>query len=268
MLGKSLSCKRKILLAILLSAFLISALAGTFFTDLAMGDDFQLNVNMESPQNNGTYPQTVSVAFTYTSSPGSSIELKSPEYSYVLDKKEVVTFSPKFNGSVYSTTLSGLSNGVHNLTIRVTTWQEIGEWKIPSYEGYSSTVTFTIDVIRPRVKILSPEPSLYNGSDVALTFTLSEPVSQMVYCLDDMKNVSITSNATLASLSSGRHTLFMYITDEAGNTGTSETVTFDVNMPTPFATTLIAVAIIASVTVISFGLILYFLRRNKKRSGA
>ncbi len=233
-----------------------------------MGDDFQLNVNVVSPQNNRTYPQTVSVAFMYTSSTGSSIELQSPEYSYVLDKKEVVAFSLEFNGSAYSTTLSGLSNGVHNLTIRVTTWQEIGEWKIPSYEGYSSAVTFTIDAIRPRVKILSPEPSLYIASDVTLTFTLSEPASQMVYCLDDMKNVSITSNATLASLSSGRHTLVLYASDEAGNTGASEKATFDVNIPTPLATTLIAIAIVISTVVISFGLVAYFVRRNKKRSAS
>ena len=261
-LSNSPASKRKKALTALLATLLITSLCGAFFAELVMADTW-LNVKIESPKNSGTYTQTVPVAFTYTLSTGVPIVLQSPEYSYVLDGQERVVFSPEFNGSAYCSTLSGLSNGVHNLTIRVITWQEFDRWKIPSYQGYS-TVIFTVDNTPPRVWILSPEPSAYNVSEVPLTFTLSEPASQMAYCLDDGENVTLTNNATLAGLSSGRHTLVVYATDAAGNTGKSDRIIFDVFTPNPFPTTLIAIAIVASATAISFGLVAHFVRTKRK----
>jgi hypothetical protein len=267
--------KKQTFTVTLLAALLASALAATLLANSAKANftppNVSLNVNIESPQNNRTYTRTVQVAFTYTSLTGSPVELQSPEYMYILDgeKWEVGgqkwgVFSPEFNGSVYSTTLSRLSNGVHTLRIRVTgSWQELGDWKWPFYQGYSFPVAFIIDAFSPRIHILSPEPSVYNVSEVPLTFTLNEPASQRVYCVDGLANVTVSGNTTLTGLSGGEHTVMLYAWDAAGNVGTSETVTFTVAAPP--TSLLINAAVIASAATVSFGLVAYFLRRNRRR---
>jgi hypothetical protein len=62
----------------------------------------------------------------------------------------------------------------------------------------------------------------------------------------------------------------------AGSVGSSSPVTFTVetqgpgqpggSQPAPFPTTLVAVAVIVSAAVVSFGLVAYFLRRKRRSS--
>jgi hypothetical protein len=81
----------------------------------------------------------------------------------------------------------------------------------------------------------------------------------MGYSLDGQDNVSIVGNATLSGLPNGSHNVTVYVTDVAGNTGASETVSFIVDAP--FPATLI-VAPVASVAVAGAALALYFKKRN------
>jgi hypothetical protein len=116
------------------------------------------------------------------------------------------------------------------------------------------------------VKVLSPEPVVYNVSSVPLVFTVSEPTSGIAYCLDGGANVSVGGNATLSGLEGGRHSLVVYATDRVGNVGVSETRIFEVNTPNPFPTTLVAIAIAILLAVVSIGLAVYYVKAKRKKA--
>ena len=71
--------------------------------------------------------------------------------------------------------------------------------------------------------------------------------------------MAVAGNTTLTGLSNGEHSLTVYATDEAGNAGASETITFSVDVPFP-ATLVLASA--SGVSVVVAGLLMYFKRRN------
>jgi hypothetical protein len=106
---------------------------------------------------------------------------------------------------------------------------------------------------------LSPENETFLAGNLSLTFTVSEPTSWIGYSLDGQEKVIIEGNATLAGLTEGEHNLTVYAMDVAGNTATSETVHFSVELP--FPTTLVITSI-AAVAIASAGLAIYFRKRN------
>jgi hypothetical protein len=118
-----------------------------------------------------------------------------------------------------------------------------------------------VDNTVPAIEVSSPAPRTYNASSIQLSFTVNEPASQIVYCLDGSDNVIVAENTTLIQLSNGNHNVTIYATDEAGNTGVSETIYFSVNMPEPFPTTLVAVSVITA-AVVTTGLFAYYNKRN------
>ena len=121
----------------------------------------------------------------------------------------------------------------------------------PSYDGTA-----------PEVTVASPENRTYYTIDVALNFTINEPVSSMWYELDGEAPVEISGNVTLAGLSYGAHNLTVYAVDSAGNTGTSETIIFTVAEPEPFPVVPVAAASGASVAILGVGLFVYFKKRH------
>ena len=123
----------------------------------------------------------------------------------------------------------------------------------------SESVIFTVDTTSPTVSVLSVKNETYRTSEVPLDFTVNESVSQINYCLDGHENVAVAGNTTLTGLSNGEHSLTVYATDEAGNAGASETITFSVDVPFP-ATLVLASA--SGVSVVVAGLLMYFKRRN------
>jgi hypothetical protein len=125
----------------------------------------------------------------------------------------------------------------------------------------SSSVNFAIEV-SPSVSVLSLVNKTYDLSDVPLHFTVNQPVSQIAYSLDGKENITISGNTTLTGLANGDHNVTVYATDEAGNTGASETIYFNVEAPEPFPTTLV-IAPIASVSIIGVGLLVYFKKRKR-----
>jgi hypothetical protein len=127
--------------------------------------------------------------------------------------------------------------------------------------GFSS-VNFTIDTTPPSVSVLHRDSLTYDMSDIPLSFTTTEPVSQISYVLDGHQNVTINGNTTLTGLANGDHNVTVYATDEAGNTGASETIYFNVEVPEPFPITLVALASVATVATIGVGFLLYFKKRK------
>jgi hypothetical protein len=126
----------------------------------------------------------------------------------------------------------------------------------------SSLVEFTIDTTAPSILSLSVENKTYATSDVPLTLTVNEQVSQVTYSLDGQANVTAAGNTTLTGLSGGEHSVTVYATDAAGNTGASKTATFNVNAPEPFPTELVAAA--GAVGFVSVSLVVYNVKIKKR----
>jgi hypothetical protein len=123
----------------------------------------------------------------------------------------------------------------------------------------SSIVFFTVDRTSPVVSVLSMENKTFGTSDVPLNFQVNESVSRVKYSLDCLNNVTVAGNTTLTGLPDGSHNVTVYATDEAGNTGASETIFFKVET---FPTTVV-IASVMTVAVISAGLLVYFKKRKR-----
>jgi hypothetical protein len=155
-----------------------------------------------------------------------------------------------------NTTLTGLANGLHSVTV----------YAKAAFENSGATskiVTFTVDAISPVVSVLYPENayvSTENVVDVALNFTVNEPVSNLAYSLDGQANVTVAGNTTLAGLPVGVHNVTVYAWDAVGNVGASETVTFTITEPFPVVP--VAAASVAVAASFSAGVIVYFKKRK------
>jgi hypothetical protein len=117
-----------------------------------------------------------------------------------------------------------------------------------------------VDTSPPSISILSPQKQTYNPSELLLNFAINENASWIGYSLDGQEPVTITGNTTLTSLSYGSHTIIVYATDVAGNTGTSQTIHFGVADPSSTTWTATALAVIAACGV---AFLFYFKRNNK-----
>jgi hypothetical protein len=115
------------------------------------------------------------------------------------------------------------------------------------------------------ISIMSPEGRTYSVNNLSLTFTLNELTEWIGYSIDNQDNITIYGNTTLPSLSDGQHNLTVSARDIFGNTGTSETVSFGVEVPKPFPFVPVVVASVASATIIGAGILFYFKKRNYVR---
>lgn len=153
--------------------------------------------------------------------------------------------------------LTDLSQGPHQLTV----WLVVFQYMI-SYDGYLgsvySTVSFNIDSIPPSISVISPENKSYDTSNVLLDFTVNKTVSQISYSLDGHQNITTSGNMTLTELSNGAHKMTVYATDETGNVGSSQTISFTV---AAFPTLTVA-AVSGAIAVVVAGLLIYHKTRK------
>jgi hypothetical protein len=172
---------------------------------------------------------------------------------YSLDRQANVTITA-------NTTLTGLSEGTHSLTVYAK--------NVAGDVTSSATVYFTVDLSPPSVAVLSPENKTYGPTNVQLAFTVDEKVSWTGYSLDSQANITVSGNATLPELSYGPHNLTVYAKDTVGHIGASETIHFTITQQEPLPTTWIVIAIV----IIAVGgviLLVYFVKVKKtaRKSG-
>jgi N-acetylneuraminic acid mutarotase len=189
-------------------------------------------VEITSPENK-TYSE---VTLTFTINRGTHW------MGYSLDNKANVTIQGE-------TKLSGLSQGSHNVTIYVN--DSLGNM------GSSNTSFFSVDTLPPNIEIMIPQNKTYDTTDIQLTFSVNEAVTNLAYSLDGQDSVKINGNVTLPALSNGSHRLTLYATDEVGNAA-QKTVTFNI---APFPIVAIAAAA-AIVTIILASGFLFYKRRK------
>lgn len=204
--------------------------------------------------------------------------------------------------SPITVSLTGLSNGQHTLKVIATadggaaTNGRIGIGGNYVSQGSSGLIEFVIDnVASPTVSILSLKASAADKGDFQFAYrVVGNTLSWMGYSLDGKGNVTITQadlhesslgsqgtvwtgNLTLTGLSSGLHNLVVYARDQFEQTGASKNKEFTVGEPlseesaiaedtlaASFPTTFLGGSIIASVALVSFGLVAYFVRGNRR----
>jgi N-acetylneuraminic acid mutarotase len=192
-------------------------------------------VQITSPEDNKTY-SNVTLAFT--------VNRGTAWMGYSLDSQANVTITGE-------TKLSGLLEGANNITIYAN--DSLGNM------GSSNTVFFSIDTIPPDIGMILPKNQTYGSSDIQLTFTLNEAVSNLAYSLDGQENITIIGNVTLPALSNGSHRLTLYATDNLGNSA-EKTVFFNIE---PFPIVTVAAVLAITIIAVSGG---YLLFKRKKPS--
>jgi hypothetical protein len=116
--------------------------------------------------------------------------------------------------------------------------------------------------VPPKVTLFLPEK--VSSGDVSLTFSVNQPTTWMSYSLDGQENVTVKGNITLTGLSNGAHNLTMYAKDSFGNFA-SQNAVFAVDVPEISQAIPFAVASIASVASVCFGLLVYSRKRRHQQ---
>jgi hypothetical protein len=278
---------KKLTVLVLILALLVSTVAESLIVNFGVADPYEAYtytappiISIHSPVDNETFcSNNVPLNFTITKPEGWLISWstvgnpkvfknKLSQVNITLDEKDYRSIdvnsylSSPFS---YSEDLTNLADGVHNLAIHTYCdgWDLEGHgfWEryLP-YETSSDLINFTIDTTPPRISI---ENITYETPSIPLNFTISGPVSQIIYSLDGEGNVTVSRNITLSGLSNGAHNVTVYAIDEAGNIGASEIIYFSVDVH--FPTTFIA-AISASIAIVGVGLLVYFKKRKGSRN--
>jgi hypothetical protein len=278
--------KKPLITAVLLSVFLLSAVAETQIVHLGSANPYIYNCGMvtevsppagtlplsiliSSPKNDTAYASN-DVSFTFDVSIPSNFNPNNVNiiYSYVTEvhyraswqqlRDTAVNLPSKGNNLQISINMTDVPEGSRWLEVYATATvltMDIVSFKLTG----SSVVNFTIDTTPPIISALSVKNKTYSASNVTLNFVVNEPASQVSYSLDGQKKENIAGNTTLTNLPYGEHNVTVYAIDMAGNTGTSETIYFSVEEPFP---TTMVVALAASTVVLGAGLAVYFKKRK------
>jgi hypothetical protein len=291
--------KKLIIAAIIISALLFSAVAGTQLANLGKANpnpfspwyDFKEGrpeywakppeISITSPKNNSIYIEN-SLNLTLSVSVDSIVgdvrcSYFIQEITYKADwlpKNKTVYTASKVDEFSSNINLKDIPEGKHSIVVfviaRGSYERQTGErmllHPIITVYGFnvssSSSVIFNIDTVPPEVSIMQMQNKTYADYSASLNFTVNEPVSQIWYVLDGHENVAISENVTLTGLMNGEHNVTVYAQDLVGHVGVSKSVIFTVAKPEPFPTTLI-IAPIASVAVVGAGLLVYLKKHRR-----
>jgi len=284
--------KRKALALTLLLALLLSATAGAFFDkstqanpiinvyrDIPPPEGTQAPIiTIQTPRNGSSYSKNVTLTFDVTipkTNGDKSLDgVTKIYYKGSWEPNEIIVAEGCFGS--FSIDLSDVRGGNLSVTIYAVGvgYIETGEdyrkendiiWSYNYYDRFEmtgySTVSFIKDLVPPRITVLSPQNKTYVTSDVELDFTVNEAVSQILYCLDEKENQTITGNMTLTGLAKGAHNVTLYAADLAGNAAASKTLFFSVDLPESFPIVPVAASVTA-LAVVSAGLLMYFKKRK------
>jgi hypothetical protein len=287
--------KKALITAAFISVLLFSAIAGTQLVDVGRANPYlwekipppggtvSPTITLFSPENKAVFPVSnvllnclvqVGNSTTFYQRVGLLVKYKMDWLQNETMENPIRDDDDDGLVKIYLT-LTDIPDGNHSIIVDATeVGQIVTEARAPTIgliQQFSMTssriVNFAVDTNSPTVSVLSAENKTYTTPNVPLNFTVNDPVSQITYCLDGQENVTITGNTTLTGLPNGDHNVTVYATDEAGNTGASQTITFTVAkpdpQPEPFPTTMV-IAPFASVAFVGVGLLVYFKKRQKE----
>jgi hypothetical protein len=231
------------------------------------------SINIISPPENNTIHNTNNLTINFTATMRAEenratitlVKYKAswqPENITLYDMTANYPYLPEYLGSMV---LNEIPEGKQTVTFFVHGRGDYEENLVLYYFGAvaTQTVEFTVDTVPPVVSVLGLENETFVEPEVPLSFVTDESTSRISYVLDAQANVTIDRNATLTGLSKGSHNVTVYVWDNAGNIGASETIFFTV--AERFPTTLVIGALIASVAAISLGLLVWFRKTLSQR---
>jgi hypothetical protein len=191
-----------------------------------------------------------------------------------------------------SASLEGLQDGLHSMVVTVEAsgyYSEGKTHKLGISKGSSDVINFVLDNNPPIFANLSAKAGVVEG-DIQLDFrVIEQSLSWVGYSIDGLPKISVgleelgqsafgpfaawDGHLMLDGLSCGGHSLVVYAEDASGRLGVSEVVAFSIseNLPSTvsYSNSLLAavvfIVIIAFVALASFGLVAYFVKRNRKR---
>jgi hypothetical protein len=212
--------------------------------DFTVNTEGQGQLSILSPENQ-TYNFNKDIPVEFTVNPDSSII----SMGYTLDQQSDVII-PK------NTTLYGpLADGLHTLKV-YSVFSDI----LPVY----STINFTVDTTPPNLALLSLEAETFNASQVPLVFTVNETTPLITYILDG-EVYTANGNTTMTILRDGDHTIKVYATDEAGNAGSTETLSFNVQVPISPSLALGVLPPMAIVLIGGLSILIYIEKRKQSK---
>lgn len=236
----------------------------------------KISVILLSPENITYTPNNLRLTFRVSHWTNYNIETW-----FTLDNQAPVRLSlsnyqGSLGSSIYDSAITGLKDGSHVIKIRAS-----------NGETYNEAVRFfTIDSTSPTISNISIENKTYTNTDLTLNYTINEQPSWVAYSLDNKANVTINSyeplnlterlrsshyyqvnesmngHTVLINLTKGSHSLIIYANDTVGNIGASQTITFTVDTPESFSTTMTIVAVsVLAVILIGVGLLVYYKKK-------
>lgn len=129
-------------------------------------------------------------------------------------------------GTTWSYNITGLVEGVNNITVTAT-----------DLAGNPETAksSITLDTIAPNTYITNQPPNLSNSNSATFEFTSTEDNSTFQCEIDDSGYTTCSNSKSYSGLTDGSHTFDVTVTDQAGNadpTPASYTWTVDTSAPT------------------------------------
>ena len=137
------------------------------------------------------------------------------EISYILDGAPNV----KLSITRYETSLTCFGKGtLNNLTDG---YHKVIAVSVDSKGNVlSDSTTFLVNTtLRFPTLLLSPNNITYYSKEIPLTYTINDPKYWVYYQLDNLKQMHLTGNTTLSSLSEGQHTITAVASDHKTGTG-------------------------------------------------
>jgi VCBS repeat-containing protein len=111
-----------------------------------------------------------------------------------------------------------------------------------------------IDDVAPEITPLSPENKTYNTTEIPLTFNINESGSWTRYKLHNSTVAELDGNTTITQLSLNKHSLTVYATDTASNTGATKTVYFSAAGAETSPIVIIVAALGAALAAVGIGI--------------
>jgi hypothetical protein len=266
--------------AALIIALLVIAAAGAQFVNFSKANPYfdggivlpdssakPPRISIFAPQNNTVYttntiPLSINVSSPESQKAATVLDLVYYEADWQENRTYLFPIGTFPTYLQHAQNLTTIPDGNHTLRVFAHGWGSyIENWYRYSFPlSASSSINFTIDTVPPKV-VLSMEKGIYYATDIQLNFALDETDTQIAYSLDGNENVTVAGNTTLMNLSYGEHNATAYVTDEAGNTGTSETIHFTIE---PFPTVPVSAAFAASVALVGTSLLLFLRKRRRQ----
>ena len=205
---------------------------------------------------------------------------------YEKDSRNVAYDSDYFlYGREYSHNLSNLTDGRHSVKVSVYTHALYGPLGGHTYAATKSSpvIYFTVDTKPPAVTILSMSNTTSFGEDVEVKYSVNKDVSWVGYSLNGQDFVELDregmvdhsvgtavlwrGNFTLPELPAGDYSLVVYARDLTDNMSESDVFQFTLEQeaqsePEQFFPTTLVVFVVAALSVVIVGLMVYFKKRK------